>query len=257
MFDYYMSRYSTDMLYSFEFVFIVLLGILLIIFMKKFQERNSLFVYGLTGLLHSIIELVAEGTGVRVISKTYLFGTFYLSYPFLPFILGFFEGGFYCLVAYHFVRMIINRDSFSRKFFFIFTILFAMLSTLGALGLKTGVTTFTRRAIFHPGILIFLAICYTFSISYFLLKKRVTSTHRRSFLAFYIGLIFITLAMVLPLHLLGVRFIEVYQGGSYVYASLFEQIIVLYGYSLALEAAGYFLPFYVIIYHFKLIQFNE
>jgi hypothetical protein len=248
-----MSRYSTDMLYTFEFIVVIFFFILLAILAKKSGERNSLIVYTFTGILHSVIELVAEGLGVRVISETYLFGRIYLSYPFLPFILGFFEGGLFCLLAYHLVRILINRDRFSLKFFSLVAISFLILITLGALRMQSAPSTFTRRALMEPGSLILLAICYAISIGYFVFNKNVTSAHRKSFLYFYLSLIVVTLLMVVPLHIAGIRFIEVFDG-SYVYASIPEQILIMYGYSLAFEAAGFFLPFYVIIYHFNLID---
>ncbi len=255
--DYFMSRYSTDMLYTFEFIICVFMFILLALLARYKGEKNSLFVFILTGLLHSVIELVAEGTGVRVISETYLFGKLFISYPFLPFILGFYEGGIFCLMAYHFVRILINKDRFSLKFFLIFGIGFLVLITLGAFRMQSGSIIFTRRQIFSLGNLILLLICYTIAIGYFTLKKNISSRVRKSFLLFYLGLILITALMVIPLHIGGIRFIEVYEGGSYYYASILEQILVLYGYSLVFEAAGFFLPFYVLIYHFKLIEIQD
>lgn len=254
-FSYFMSRYSTDLLYTFEFLIIILVFSLLLILTKKSGEKNSLMVYLLTGGLHTGIELVAEGTGVRVITETYLFGTLYISYPFLPIILGFFEGGLFCLIAYHFVRMILNRDRFSFKFFSVNAVTFLILTTLGAIGMQTASSSvFTRREIFHTGPLILLTICFAVSIGYFSLNKKISPSYRKSLLYFYIGLIVVTIILVLPLHIFGIRFIEVYQEGSYLYASILEQILVFYGYSIAFEAAGFFLPFWILIYYFKLFE---
>ena len=260
--SYFMSRYSTDIFYTFEFIVCITILCILIFFAKKSGEKKSLYVYLVTGFLHSIIELIAEGVGNRVISETYLFSVIYLTYPFLPFILGFFEGGLYCLLAYHFVRYLMNRDRFSLKFFLSFTIVFLTFISLGAMRMQSDVltdplaVTFTRRALLSISTLILYTVFYIVSIGYFLLNKRVTSRHRLSFFYFYIGLIVVTALMVIPLHLAGIRFIEYSQNGSYFYASIPEQILVLYGYSLAIEAAGIFIPYYVIIYHFNLIQIN-
>ncbi|MFX1450086.1 MAG: hypothetical protein ACFFCM_04545, partial [Promethearchaeota archaeon] len=220
----------------------------------------SLFVYILTGILHSIIELIAEGTGTRVISITYLFGILQIGYPFTAFILGFFEGGLFCLIGYHIVRIFMNRDKFSLKFTSIVSIIFLIFSTLGGLNTRMSlksnpfVLTITRREIFSIGALILLIISYTVSFSYFFLNKNVPSNHRISLIYFYLGVIFFTAVLIVPIHILGVRFIEVYQNFIFMNASFIEQIIVMYGYSIVLEAAGFFLPFYVIIYHFKLIE---
>ncbi len=154
----------------------------------------------------------------------------------------------------HFVRLMMNRDRFSLKFFSFFAIFFIATSTLGALSMQSGVATFTRREIFSLGPVILLSIFIIISFGYFIFNRRVTTVHRKSFFYFYLGLFLVTAMMVIPLHILGIRFIEVYQEGTYVYASFFEQIAVMYGYSLAIEAAGFFLPYYVLIYHFKLIE---
>jgi hypothetical protein len=159
-------------------------------------------------------------------------------------------------MAYHVVRMIVNRDSFSTKFFAIFAAFFVIVTVLGGINMQTGPTTFTRREIFNTGNLILLGISYLITIAYFAFKKKVTPLHRKGLIYFYLGLLLITAIMVVPLHLLGIRFIEVFQAG-YIYASIPEQILVMYGYSLAFEAAGFFLPFYVIIYHFKLIDLKQ
>ena len=256
VFDYYMSRYSSDMLYTFEFIICIAMLVLLIFLAKKRGEKHSLYVYLLTGLLHSIIELVAEGTGNRVISETYLFGKIFITYPFLPFILGFFEGGLFCLIAYHFVRMVMNHDRFSLKFFSVSSIFFFVMNTLGGLRMQSGPTTFTRREIFSIGTIITMIIFIAIAVGYFLLKKDIPPKQRKSLFYFYIGLILVTVFMVLPLHILGIRFIEIFQDPLYIYASIPEQILVMYGYSLSLEAAGFFLPFFILIYHFKWIEFK-
>ncbi|MFX0139968.1 MAG: hypothetical protein ACFFDN_40375 [Candidatus Hodarchaeota archaeon] len=260
MLNYYMSRYTTDTIYTFELFVVIILFLVLIILWKQKGEKNSLLVYFITGILHSIIELVAEGTGTRVISTTYLFGIFQIGYPFTAFILGFFEGGLFCLMGYHIVRILMNRDSFSLKFTSILSIIFLTFSTLGAINTRMSlksnpfVMTITRREIFSIGAIILLIISFVGSFGYFFLKKNIPSEHKISLIYFYLGVIFFTAVLTVPLHLLGVRFIEVYQNFVFMYASFIEQIIVMYGYSIVLEAAGFFLPFYVIIYHFNLIE---
>ncbi|MHA1439293.1 MAG: hypothetical protein ACTSPD_17110 [Promethearchaeota archaeon] len=104
-----MSRYSTAMLYTFEFIIVLVLFFILIFFYIKDIDKKSLWVYVITGVFHSIMELIAEGLGVRVIKNASIF-TISVGYPFLPIILGFFEGGMICLGAYHFTRIIVNKD---------------------------------------------------------------------------------------------------------------------------------------------------
>ncbi len=258
--DYFMSRYSTDALYSFEFTFIFVLFFILIIFWKKLNDKNSLKVYVTTGLLHSIVELVGQGTGARRISTTYLFGVLQVGYPVLPIILGFFEGGLFCLIAYHVVRILANKDAFSLKFALIFSAIMGTLITLGGLSIKQELKSnpfaiiFTRRIIFLPQVLIILIAFFIISFGYFFLKKDIPKEHKKGFIYFYVGMVYVTALMIVPLHILGVRFIEVYQNFIFVYASPLEQVTVMYGFNIAIESAGYFLPYYIIIYHFKWIE---
>ncbi len=260
MLNYYMSRYTTDTIYNFEFLVVIIIFLVLLILWKKTGEKNSLKVYILTGILHSIIELVGEGSGTRVISTTYLFGIIQIGYPFTAFILGFFEGGLFCLMGYHVVRILMNKDGFSLKFTAILSIIFLIFSTLGAINARMSLRSnpfaiiITRREIFSIGAIILLIISFIVSFGYFFLKKNIPSGHRISLIYFYLGVIFFTAVLIVPLHVGGVRFIEVYQNFVFMHASFIEQLIVMYGYSIVLEAAGFFLPFYVIIYHFNLIE---
>ncbi|MHA1378672.1 MAG: hypothetical protein ACTSRG_09845 [Candidatus Helarchaeota archaeon] len=260
--NYYMSRYSTDGLYTFEFVFCIFLFLILLLFWKLYDEKNSFKVYIITGLLHSSVELLGQGTGARKISITYLFGILKLSYPFTPFILGFFEGGFFCLVAYHVVRILMNQDEFSKKFTLVFSISVGISITLGGISIKQTLKSnpfsviFTRRIIFSPSVLIVLLSFFILSFGYFFLRKNIPRDHKISFLYFYIGMIYVTALIIVPLHILGVRFIESYQNFIFSPASILEQILIMYGFNIGIESAGYFLPYYVIIYHYKLVDFH-
>jgi hypothetical protein len=113
------------------------------------------------------------------------------------------------------------------------------------------ISTTTRRDLFHAGGLINLAIYFAVSVGYFVLYKRVTNAHRKSFVYYYLGMILVTAFFIVPFHIIGVRFIEIAPG---VLASLPEQILLMYGWNLAVEAVVLFLPQYVLIYHFKLIE---
>ncbi|MHA1301711.1 MAG: hypothetical protein ACTSO9_20010, partial [Candidatus Helarchaeota archaeon] len=229
--DYYMSRYSTDVLYSFEFTFIIILTPILLLLWKYYGEKNSLKVFMVTGLLHSAIELLGQGTGARRISTTYLFGVLKISYPFTPFILGFYEGGLFCLIAYHIVRILINNDDFSKKFTLITSIVIGVLIIRGGIQIKQTLksnpfsVTFTRRTMFSPTVLVILISYYIISFSYFFLKKNIPWKHQKSFLYYYLGMVYVTALIIVPLHILGVRFIEIYNNFIFTYASPLEQFL--------------------------------
>lgn len=258
--NYYMSRYSTGILYNFEFLVCISIFLVLLFFWKKFKEKNSMSVYLITGTLHSVVELIAEGVGTRVISITTLFGIIKLGYPFTAFILGFFEGGLFCLMAYYVVRIFMNKDRFALKFVLIFSIIFSILITLGAINMNMTIKSnpfsiiFTRREIFSSTAIILLILFFIISFSYFFLNKKILFKYKKSLLYFYFGMIYVTVLFIVPLHILAIRFIEVNQNNIFIYASLTEQIIIMYGFNIGLEAAGYFLPYYIIIYYFKLIE---
>ncbi|MBD3228286.1 MAG: hypothetical protein GF329_08855 [Candidatus Lokiarchaeota archaeon] len=262
--NYYMARYATDLLYIFEFLVVIsLFAVLMLIWKKSGKDgKTSLLVYIISGLYHTGIELLAQGTGVREVPEITI-GTIIIGYPFLPFVLGLFEGGIFCLIAYHFVRYMIQRSNFSKKFILIFTgiILFFLIMNsiksyfdllIGASGYK-----FTAREIFSIPTIIIIIICFAISFGYFFLNKNISKIYKKSFIYWYIGLVIFTLVLVLPLNVFGIRYIASYNGTTYVAVSIIEQILVLYIYSLSLEAAGFFLPIYIILYQFKIIQFED
>lgn len=258
--EYYMARYSTYMLYTFELVFSLVVFFLLLYFYKKNVDKKSIWVYIISGIGHSIVELFAQGSGMRVIKNASLFNVIPLSYPFTAFIIGFFEGGLICLAAYHFTRALTNKDRFSIRFFLFLWIVPFVLIFLGAIAMRIQIEshssdiTLTRRDIFFPIAIIIMSAFYAVSIGYFLLNRKINPRAKLSLLYFYIGLVFYTIIMVLPNHIVGIRYIEVKIGDIYVPANIFEQIIVMYGYDLGLEAGGFLIVYYIIIYRFQLIE---
>ncbi|MHA1292658.1 MAG: hypothetical protein ACTSQJ_08345 [Promethearchaeota archaeon] len=256
-----MSRYSTAMLYTFEFIIVLVLFFILIFFYIKDIDKKSLWVYVITGVFHSIMELIAEGLGVRVIKNASIF-TISVGYPFLPIILGFFEGGMICLGAYHFTRIIVNKDKYSMKFFtFLYAIIFTLI-LFGSFLMKKQLEenpseiTLTRRELFTQASLILLIIFYSIALSYFLLNRQIDKKKKITLFYFFIGVILYTSVMNIPTHIAGIRYIEVKENSSYVPASFFEQIFALYVLDLVIES-GFYIQYYVIIYHFNLIEFES
>ncbi|MFX0189088.1 MAG: hypothetical protein ACFE8A_15290 [Candidatus Hodarchaeota archaeon] len=78
--------------------------IILLYFYIRDIDKDSLKLYLITGLSHSVLELIAQGGRIRVIEDAYIF-QIPIGYPYICFILGFFEGGLISLAAYHFVKI--------------------------------------------------------------------------------------------------------------------------------------------------------
>jgi hypothetical protein len=258
-----MARYATDLLYIFEFLVVIALFAILLLIWKKSGKigKNSFLVYVISGLYHTIIELLAQGTGNREVPEITI-NNITIGYPFLPFILGFFEGGLFCLIAYHFVNYMIQKSNFSKKFAVILTIILLIFIILNSIKsyfdllIDTSAYDFTAREIFSVPTIILMILCFAVSFGYFFLNKNVSKVYKKSFIYWYIGLIIFTFALCFPLNIFGIRYIASFNGSSYVAVSVLEQFLVLYVYSLSLEAAGFFLPIYIILYKFKIIEFE-
>ncbi len=173
--SYYMSRYTSPLWYTFEFIVILCIFGILLVFWKRRGDKSSLIVYLFTGIAHSIIELVAQGLGVREVSNMYLFNLFQVTYPFTALIMGFFEGGMFCLIAYQIIRILILKDKFSLKFVLIYTVIMVITLITVVLTMDPATITISQRAIFAPISLILLSSFYLITFLYFLLKKDITS----------------------------------------------------------------------------------
>ncbi|MHA1439292.1 MAG: hypothetical protein ACTSPD_17105 [Promethearchaeota archaeon] len=116
--------------------------------------------------------------------------------------------------------------------------------------------TLTRRELFTQASLILLIIFYSIALSYFLLNRQIDKKKKITLFYFFIGVILYTSVMNIPTHIAGIRYIEVKENSSYVPASFFEQIFALYVLDLVIES-GFYIQYYVIIYHFNLIEFES
>ena len=103
--EYIMARCTIgNLLYTAELLIVISIFLTLFFFWKKRGDRNAFLVFLITGLWNSGVELFAQGFGIRINPETYLFNIFYVKFPFLCFVMGFFEGGILCLFAYHFIN---------------------------------------------------------------------------------------------------------------------------------------------------------
>ena len=248
-----MTRNAQASIYTFEFLFsMILLFILLFLYIKDF-DKKSLPVFIITTLCHSALEIVAQGTGVRVIEGATLFNI-EIGYPFICFILGAFEGGFISLFAYHLAIFLKEKDRQSKLS--VITLIACLMIGFILMGLInfisqsiSGITpSLTRRVIFNPRNILTIIIIVIITLLYTIFYKKFDPKDRKLVLYFFIGLAIITFMINIFPHLAGIRFIEKKIGSSYVMASYIEQVAVMYGYSFIFEGAG-FLVWYIIPLH--------
>ena len=98
----YMVRVTTPFFYTLEFL--VALGVFLLVvylFVRNI-DKKSLLVFIIAGAINTSIELMLQGLGMRVIEGAFFFNS-PIGFPFICFILGFYEGGVKTLIAYHFM----------------------------------------------------------------------------------------------------------------------------------------------------------
>ena len=149
-----MVRYATPTIYTFEFIMSIIILLFVLYLYLKDIDKKSLWVYLITSSLHTILELFAQGGGFRVIKDAYLFNV-PIQYPTTAIIIGFFEGGFIALGAYHFVRALANKDPLSIKFFLIILITLMAILLLGSYNMRTQIdanlssVVLTRRKMFN------------------------------------------------------------------------------------------------------------
>jgi hypothetical protein len=253
VFNYYVVRYSSQALYTFEFVIALAAWILVLVLWRRTGDRRPLAAYVIGGLYDTGVELLAQGSGVRAMPEVRLFGVVPIGFPVLPFILGFFEGGVLLLAGFQIVRGVLERDRRALRVGLGIVLGLAAIIVLASLGMKAGLATdpqafeLTARALFSKGSLVILSLCYALSIGYALLNLGGDGRDRRGLLLWYLAVAVIAATWYTPAFLAGTRGIASLEDGAYVRVSLVEQIAVLYGYSIVFEAAGFYLPVYVIL----------
>lgn len=251
--DYHMVRYSTPALYTFEFVVAVAVGIVVAARWKRTGDARPMAVYVIAGLYDSVVELLAQGSGVRAVPEARLFGALPLDYPFLPFVLGFFEGGVLLLTGYEILRAVQDGNRAAGRAALTLGLgLFALISigaaaTSAQLRTDPGALAVTSRALFSRGSLLLLALCYGVSLAYVFLGRGNGARERRGLAVWYVGVALVAAVWYTPVFVAGVRVIGTLHEGAYVPVGPLEQIAVLYGYSIVFEAAGFYLPVYVIL----------
>ncbi len=250
--DFHIVRYSTPALYTFELV-VVLAVWVVVLALWRAGDRRSLAAYVIGGLYNSGIELLAQGSGVRTILDVRLFGVLPVGYPLLPLILGFFEGGVLLLTGFEILRGLRERDRRALRVGIGITAGLLALIIPGALQMRAQLAAdpqslaLTTRGLLRPGSIAILAACYSVGLGYAFLASPTPRRDRRGLLGWYAIIAAVAVTWYTPAFLTGGRSIGTLQNGTYTLVSLPEQIAVLYGYSIVFEAAGFYLPVYVIL----------
>lgn len=248
---YYMVRNSTPALYTFEFVVVVAVWVLVVLLWRRGGDARPLAAYVVGGLFNSGIELLAAASGTRTVTAVALFGVLPIGFPFLPLILGFFEGGVLVLAAFELTRGLVERDRLALRVGAGIVVVLCLLISIGAAGMPgylaahPEAATRTVRALFTPGSLRILVACWGVALAYVFWIG--DARDRRNLFVWYATLVGTAGTWYTPVFLSGTRHIAALVDGVYQPVGMLEQIAVLYGFSLLWEAAGYYLPVYVML----------
>ncbi|CAG0968555.1 hypothetical protein MYXO_01165 [Myxococcaceae bacterium] len=208
------------------------------------------------GLYDWGIELVATSSGARTISEVLLFGVVPMGSPVLPAILAFFEGGILVLAAFELTRGVLDGGRRSLRVGMSLVLGLCALISLESLlrsrlpdvvAANADAATLTVRALFAPRSLALLAVSGGATLVYISIAERRDPGARKGLLAWYLSILFAAGVWYTPVFLAGTRQIAVLIGGAFEPAGIAEQIAVLFGFSLLVEAAGFYLPVYGIL----------
>jgi hypothetical protein len=258
---YFMVRYSVPGLYAFELVAVIAAWVLVIALWRRAGgDAKPLAVYVIGGLYDSGIELLAQGTGVRAGPDASLFGVMPIGYPLLPFVMGFFEGGILLLAGFEILRGVTQRDRRSLRTGLGVTGTLAAFIVAGAVVGRARLEThpdlliLTTRVLFSKGSVAILVLCYGVSLAYVFLARSARAADRRRLLIWYAAVSTVAAIWYTPLFVTGGRRIATLVDGAYVPVGILEQLAILYGYSIVFEAAGFYLPVYVVLRLCRLIE---
>ncbi|MHA1818885.1 MAG: hypothetical protein ACTSU2_16470 [Promethearchaeota archaeon] len=192
--------------------------------------------------------------------------------------MGFYEGGFFGLMAYYFTKWVYFKSEHAKKVFITINLIIFLIMFLNSartwMLIKNGsiILKYTRRHMMAVGIIALTGAYGLGTVIYFIVRlwyikgKRkdspetiVTEDDKNdqysirkkitiSLFFFWLGLYIFTFVMIFPLHIFGVRIIEVAVGtNNFIAANTFEQIWVMYIYSIPTEGTFYLLPAYIFI----------
>ncbi len=259
--QYYVARYSTDMLLSFEFVVALATFIFLLVLRKMGELRETVWVFLVGTAVHTLLEGMAEWHGIRTTEHGSILGI-PVAFPVTSMVIGAFEGGVVVTVAFLLVKALSEHSALARRLFLGACALFAVIGAVGVLSIHQQLQTnpagvaFTRRAMFAPTGLVLLAVLFSISASYFFLRRNVSQAERRSFLHYYVGIVLFTTILALPLHVGHIRFIEIPVNGGYEVAGFWQQVVVMYAFNLPLEA-GWYVCTFVLLHALHLTPFRR
>ena len=170
----YMVRVTTPFFYSLEFIVAISVFFVALYLFIKDIDKKSLFVFILAGVVNCCIELFLQGVGFRIIEDAFFFNMPF-GYPWICLVIGFYEGGVKVLLAYHFIRWLVNSDKVSKKMFvFLASFVFVSFLTYSALSIfEIGAATLTVRDMFALMPILLLALAFGASTVYFFFNKEI------------------------------------------------------------------------------------
>jgi hypothetical protein len=252
--EYYMVRIFTPVFYTLEFFLVLIVFIIVIILRVKNIEKQSIKVFIVAGIINTLVELLLQGIGTRLVENAYFF-TMPIGFPFTCLIMGFFDGGLKNLFAYYTVKSIKNRKKKSKSLaftlffmvFIVFSIYNSITATLNSQGNSN--VTLTQRSLFSLSSIVLLIVSFIGSFSYFFLKKSIPREDRNIFLYYAFGLIVFLCSWTITAQIFMTRYIGI---GGILPASILEQILLMWGYFLLFEGVGVSIFIAPIIYQLKI-----
>ncbi len=254
---YYVARHTTSMLYSFELLMATAVLLLLTGVGAATGDWRLVQAFLLGSAVHVLLEGIAEGTGVRTTQHATLFGR-PIRFPVTSLITGAFEGGVVVSVAYLLVLAVIRDNRLAGALFLALCLVFAGTGVAGVRAIhrqardRPEAVSFTRRTMFASRALLVLAASYGGTLWYVLGRQGAAAGEARAFLLYYLGIVLFTTILAYPLHAGRLRYIEVERNGTFAVASAWEQVILMYGFNLPLEA-GWYAGTFVVLHWLGLI----
>lgn len=252
--SFHITRHASLNLYTVEFIGSVIV-LLICLMLKKFRhESKSLTVYLLTGLGHSIVELIIEGLSVRMVEESLLFGIVPLNYPWICFILGYFEGGIFCLIAFYVFEYGLAKENFTKKMSFgsgLIILLFGIINgmiTQFALTHNPENYLFTQRQFFTIKNIIIYGVFLLISVIFVLFTRKLWPDVGKGLKFYYWGLVWVTFVFIFPAHIFGIRYITIVYNGIQTTGSIWTQIIMMYGLQLFVDGTCTLIQYYPILF---------
>jgi len=253
---YYIIRAFTPLFYTIEFIISFGVFLVLLLLYIKGIEKKSLTVFLLTGTINTLIEIILQTISLRIIENAYFF-FIPIGFPWICFIMGFFDGGVKNLFAYHMVKIFKDHNMLSKYInillfatvFIIFLVYNIYISNV--LNVNGVNITITQRNIFNISSILLLILSFSISIYYFFFSKNVLKEERKIFFQYALGLIVFLISWIFSSHILMTRYVAI---NGITPAPICEQILLLWVYSLLVEIVGVSIFIVVLLHKLKFFE---